>query len=187
MTAMLDQYSKPTDHPLFVCCNDPRLERKYKSEPIKVHVPSLVRIVRRMGGMDRIAMELVDTRQDRLPHLKLRRWHDPIVELWGTGKNKDGTFSVFFTGWHPEDKDLDVEFHIPADWTTEVWEVGVVMDGDMFVIPGEDGDELEREIALECDRHLGKMIANDPSDPHVLWDVQKTTEWMTTIGKFDLD
>jgi hypothetical protein len=139
--------SDPLSHPDFVACNDPRLEAKW-DKPV-VYVPNLVYLIHKLGGPDNISED------HEFPSV-ITEYGTTIVEVvrW-PGKDAGEPFGLFVEGWHHESC-LTVLFDVPAKWHLGDWTVNTVMDADIFSASAE----LDREVALLCNRMVGERLAD---------------------------
>lgn len=141
----------PLRHPDFVPCLDPRLESGH-ARPT-VYVPSLVYLLHILGGPGNVSEDFTEPTE-----MRAGTTGAVIVEAVRPKIDDDGGFQLFIDNWHKSyEHSLAVVFNVPAKWHLGEWEVSVVMAEDIFSAT----TDLDRDIALLCDKTIGQALADD--------------------------
>jgi hypothetical protein len=160
----------PHDHPDFAGCDDPRLEPGNKAgrKDSTLLMPNLVELIRRIGGPDAIPDDW-----DRDLLRPIYHYDDPRGEAWWAecqGQEQKAMLkdlrsrrpyltlyrwdkSLWLTGWHPHEKNLDLVFNIPADWSAAAWGIPSAMIEDVFTA----SYDLDRLAAEALDYWIGAI------------------------------
>jgi hypothetical protein len=136
-------------HPDFVVCDDPRLDSKTGNKAGDEAtglflLPNLVRLIRRIGGVDAVP-ETEDSEGRWVLGDGYRRSVLTLSRLHG---------SLVAEGWHPRCPALTAIFDVPDDWSGSPWRLSVVMGDDLF----PTSYDLERLAVEALDHHLGEIL-----------------------------
>jgi hypothetical protein len=128
------------------------------------HMPSVVELIRRMGGLDAIPIcppSLAGVEDSNILRRDGHHW-DAMLKRRDSGhvlvKLRRLKFGkLLIQKWHPHNDLLGIQFRLPVDWTASVWIVETVMIGDNFSTTAR----LDLLTAETCDVLVG--LVNDPS------------------------
>jgi hypothetical protein len=116
-----------------------------------VHVPNLVRLIHRGGGMEHVAGDQSGCRMVDFP----------TIASGASSRHKDGSFWLLLDGWYPTDSCLSVSFHVPKDWELGQWQVRHVWSLCCKSINAD----LNQLVGECCDQIIGGRLADESVRP----------------------